>query len=175
MNSLKEIAEIMPIVTAAVALFFGFLAWRFNQWSIRRQARQDHIRMIIEVNRIFIDRPDLHCIFSKDNYISVPEMPNTPEAQVQKKALIDLFINMFDAVFDFVRPLKEINARWRTKVDEEYLNAWEATIREFFQESPEAKSAWERDRHIYSKGFVKWIDGLIAPADEEILKKGAGL
>jgi hypothetical protein len=55
MATLKDIASLMPIVTAAVAVFFGFLAWRFNERSIRRQARQDHIRMIIEINRFLLN------------------------------------------------------------------------------------------------------------------------
>jgi hypothetical protein len=156
MAILKELASVMPIVTGIVAVFFGLLAWRFNERSIRRHARQDHIRMILEINRIVIEHPELYCIF--------PGERDMPRERVQSYALISLFFNMFDAVFDFERHLNIGNLNWRTRADRENFEAWEATIRDFFKEAPEAKHDWHKDRHVYNKAFVEWVDRLIDTA-----------
>src|SRR5260221_12286238 len=37
------VSGVAPIVTATLAILFGLLAWRFNERSIRRTARQDHV------------------------------------------------------------------------------------------------------------------------------------
>jgi hypothetical protein len=124
--------------------------------------------MIIEVNRVLIDKPDLYCIFPGDKYVSFPGTPFNslkPQERVQAKSLIDLFFSTFEAFFDFHRHLNWRNFNWRTKADKEYLKEWEDWILEFFKDCPEARRVWNSDKRIYSKYFCKCMAPIVAQAE----------
>jgi hypothetical protein len=157
---------------------FGLLAWRYNERSIRRLARQDHIRMLIDIDKIYIERPTLWRIYA-DEYQNLPE-PGSDEAKAsaadpwepaRRRGLIYLYLNMFDAAYDFDRHLNWRNLSRRTASDREYLESWTVFVRDFFARSPEAFKLMNASKDIYSKGFVEFVHNLMPGAPGE--KKGA--
>ncbi len=177
--AITTVASIAQIITGAVAVMFGLLAWRYNERSIRRLARQDHIRMLIDIDKIYIERPTLWRIYA-DEYQNLPE-PGSDEAKAsagdpwepaRRRGLIYLYLNMFDAAYDFDRHLNWRNLSRRTASDREYLESWTVFVRDFFARSPEAFKLMNASKDIYSKGFVEFVHNLMPGAPGE--KQGAG-
>jgi hypothetical protein len=165
-SALSAIAHVAPIVTATVAVLFGLLAWRFNERSIRRMARQDHIRMLVDIDKIYVERPTLWRIYDNE-FPGMPESsPADPWEPARRRGLIYLYLNMFDAAYDFDRHLNWRNLNRRTQSDREYLDSWKIYIKEFFERSTEAAEVMRCSRDIYSKGFVQFIEEARKPTAE---------
>ena len=161
------IAGVAPIVTASVALFFGLLAWRFNERSIRRLARQDHVRMLVDLDKLFIERPQLWMIYREDfKDLPLPHDSDQKTEAARRRALIYLLLNMFEVVFDFDRHLNWRNLNWRTKSDKEYMDSWKLFIRDFFHRSPEAVEVMTGSKDFFSCSFVKFIQELMPTASQ---------
>jgi hypothetical protein len=138
--------------TTCATLFVGFLVWLFNQWSIRRSARQDHIRMLLDIDKQLIEKPELWLIY--DDYPAPAGRQQDPWDPARREAFIYFHLNMFEAVFDFHRWLAPT---W--EVDKEYEKSWKHYVKDFFDRSSEARRVWEiqRTRTLYSTGFVSFI------------------
>lgn len=104
-SAISKIAGVAPVVTAIGVLLFGLLTWRFNERSIRRLARQDHIRILVEIDKNLIQYPELWRIYS-DEYPPQSATTDPSNDHARRKALIYLFLNMFEAEFDFDRHLQ---------------------------------------------------------------------
>jgi hypothetical protein len=169
-SAVSAIAGVAPIVTATLAVLFGLLAWRFNERSIRRLARQDHIRMLIDIDKIYVERPTLWRIYENE-FSSLPEPdPVDHWEKARRRGLIYLYLNMFEAAYDFDRHLNWRNLNWRTQSDREYLDSWAAFVKDFFARSPEAVELMQTSKEIYSKGFVEFVDKLMPlPAKTDAL------
>jgi len=160
-SGVSAVAGAASIVTATLAILFGLLAWRFNERSIRRAARQDHVRMLIDIDKIYVERPTLWRIYQGE-FNSLPEpVPVDHWERARRRGLIYLYLNMFEAAYDFDRHLNWRNLNWRTKSDKEYLDSWAVFVKDFFARSPEAVEVMQTNREIYSKGFVAFVDNLM--------------
>jgi hypothetical protein len=138
--------------TTCATLLVGLLVWWFNQWSIRRSARQDHIGMLLDIDKQLIEKPELWLIY--DDYLAPSGVKNDPWDPARREAFIYLHLNMFEAFFDFHRQLAPL---W--VADEEYEKSWRHYIKDFFDRSSEARKVWDkqRARQLYSIGFVGFI------------------
>lgn len=106
--------QILPsIITALMALVVGLIVLNFNHWSTRRSARQDHIRMLMDIDSRLIERPYLWTVYGhrpeaiegKDDALKQLLTDTKNYRELQEDALMYAFFNMFEAVFDFHRHL----------------------------------------------------------------------
>jgi hypothetical protein len=176
-----SVSAVAHTISVVVAIVVGLLAivftWRYNERSIRRSARQDHIRMLMDVDQRIIQNEGMSYIFDsvRDAKTQEPRTPSSPplynvDDPVERKrrqALIYMVINMFDAVFDFDQSLTLSNFTWHHGADKSYRKAWENYIRQFFRDSTEAKSLLDkllsdlssqhRASQIYTPNFLRWL------------------
>jgi hypothetical protein len=175
--------QVLPsAITALMALVISFIALNFNHWSTRRTARQDHIRMLMDIDKELIARPYLWTVYGQN--------PGPPEGmeeklkqlltdtknyrELQEDALMYAFFNMFEAVFEFHGHLGFYGwrriPRWvasklmfwsgRRKADQEHKESWDRFATDFFSED-EGRRSWKlfaRQRDLYTVSFQKWVE-----------------
>lgn len=114
--------------------------------------------MLIDIDKIYVERPSLWRIY-KDQYPGLPLPKDTAEEwePARRKGLIFLYLNMFDAFYDFDRHLKWRYLSFKTRSDKEYRRSWIVFIAEFFESCPEAMDLLSQSTRIYSEGFVEFI------------------
>lgn len=175
--------QVLPsAITALMALVVSLIALNFNHWSTRRTARQDHIRMLMDIDKELIGRPYLWTVYGQN-----PEPAEGMEEKLkqlltetknyrglQEDALMYAFFNMFEAVFDFHRHLGFYGWRripravasklmfWsdRRKSDQEHKESWDRFATDFFSEE-EGRRSWKlftRQRDLYTVTFQKWVE-----------------
>ena len=140
--------------TTCATLLVGFLVWWFNQWSIRRSSRQDHVRMLLDIDRQLIEKPRLWLIYDDYPIPSGEKKDEDTWDPARREAFIYFHLNMFEAFFDFHRQLAPL---W--DADKEYEKSWRLYIKDFFKRSSEARKVWDRPqtKNEFSKGFVRFI------------------
>jgi len=173
--------QVLPsLITGFMALIVGLILLNFNHWSTRRSARQDHIRMLMDIDNQLIGRPYLWAIYghaltpsSEDKKEELERlMAITADYRtLQEDALMYACFNMFEAVYDFHRHLgffrwhKRIVSRlmfWsdRRKADQEYKDSWDRFAKDFFS-ADGGRRSWElfqRQRNLYSESFQRWVE-----------------
>jgi hypothetical protein len=176
------LGKVLPSLIAGLfAVFLGFLALNFNEWSTRRTARQDHIRMLMDVDSRLIERPWLWSIYR--NRLEAKEGDEEKLKQImditknyrelQEDAMLYLFFNMFEAVHDFHQHLgfdysKDgsrkglfdfLPYKARRKADLEYKQSWDRFAQDFFcgDGGERAWTTFEAHRHLYSDSFRTWF------------------
>jgi hypothetical protein len=152
--SLVSILCSCGLIPASAALLVGFAVWWFNQLSIRRSARQDHVRMLLDIDRQLIEKPELWLVYDDFPVPSGEKKDKCAWDPARRKAFVYFHLNTFEAFFDFHRSLAPI---W--EVDKEYEKSWKHYIKDFFKRSPEARELWgeSRTQDQFSKGFVDFI------------------
>jgi hypothetical protein len=174
--------QVLPsVITALMALIVGLIVLNFNHWSTRRTARQDHIRMLMDIDSRLIERPYLWTVYGQ-KLQAVPGkeeeleqlLTNTKNyRELQEDSLMYAFFNMFEAVFDFHRHLgffgwrripRAIVSRimfWsdRRIADNEYKESWDRFANDFFSDKEDRRSwkLFERQNKLYSKSFQDWV------------------
>jgi hypothetical protein len=174
--------QVLPsVITALMALVVGLIVLNFNHWSTRRTARQDHIRMLMDIDSRLIERPYLWTVYGqKLEAVAGREetleklLSNTKNyRELQEDSLMYAFFNMFEAVFDFHRHLGFFGWRqiprvivskilfWsdRRRADREYKESWDRFANDFFSDR-EGRRSWklfERQQNLYSKSFQDWV------------------
>jgi hypothetical protein len=175
--------QVLPsLITALMALMVSLIALNFNHWSTRRTARQDHIRMLMDIDKELIQRPYLWTVYGQN-----PEPAEGMEEklkdlltatrnyrELQEDALMYAFFNMFEAVYEFHRHLGLYGWRripraiasklmfWsdRRKVDEEHKESWDRFATDFFSDE-KGRRSWKlfnRQRNLYTVSFQEWVD-----------------
>src|SRR5437899_1345325 len=172
------------VITALMALVVGLIVLNFNHWSTRRTARQDHIRMLMDIDSRLIERPYLWTVYGQkleaaegDEEALKQLLTKTKNyRELQEDSLMYAFFNMFEAVFDFHRHLGFIGWRripraivskimfWsdRRKADKEYKESWDAFAKDFFSDK-EGRRSWtlfERQQRLYSESFKDWVKSI---------------
>jgi hypothetical protein len=131
-------AAFAALVGAGSASMFALILWNFNERSLRRQARQDHIRMLLDADRLLIEKPELWAIYPGRSTVpsateptrdgSTTKSANTvqgrSDAELRREAFIYYHLNMYEAVYDFYESLRERRFLGLTARDEEYYGAW---------------------------------------------------
>ena len=174
--------QVLPsIITALMALVVGLIVLNFNHWSTRRTARQDHIRMLMDIDSRLIERPYLWSVYGqkveavdgKEDVLEELLANTTNYRELQEDALMYAFFNMFEAVFDFHRHLGFFSWRripraivsklmfWsdRRRTDKEYKESWDRFANDFFSDK-ENRRSWKlfaRQKNLYSKSFQDWV------------------
>lgn len=175
--------QVLPsMITALMALVIALIALNFNHWSTRRTARQDHIRMLMDIDKELIARPYLWTVYGQN-----PEPAEGMEEklgglltatknyrELQENALMYAFFNMFEAVYEFHRHLgfygwRQI-PRWigsrlmfwsdRRKVDEEHKESWDRFAADFFSDE-KGRRSWElfdKQKRLYTVSFYDWVE-----------------
>jgi hypothetical protein len=175
--------QILPsVITALMALVVGLIVLDFNHWSTRRTARQDHIRMLMDIDSRLIERPHLWTVYGekpeaiegKEEALKQLLTDTKNYRELQEDALMYAFFNMFEAVFDFHRHLgffgwrrvpREIVSKlmfWsdRRRTDKEYKESWDRFANDFFNDKTGRRS-WKlfgRQKKLYSKSFQDWVE-----------------
>jgi len=174
---------ILALITALVGIFVGYQAWKFNQWSTRRTARQDHTRMLIDVDSRLIERPWLWSIYRKrleakegDEQTLKQVMDSTKNyRELQEDAMLYLFFNMFEAVHDFHQHLGFDDSKndyrkglldflpsraAQRKADLEYKESWDRFALDFFsgENGGRAWTTFEMHKYLYSTSFQEWVE-----------------
>ncbi len=178
--------QVLPsVITALMALVVGLIVLNFNHWSTRRTARQDHIRMLMDIDSRLIERPYLWTVYGqqpeavagKERALEQLLTDTKNYRELQEDSLMYAFFNMFEAVFDFHRHLGFFgrSQKWRRipgaivskimfwsdrrKADQEYKESWDRFADDFFSDK-EGRRSWklfERQQRLYSASFKDWV------------------
>jgi hypothetical protein len=154
------------MVAAIIAAVIGLIALRINANTVRGQRIHEQIRMVLEIDKEMIGRPELWAIYEDEN---VPD-PRETDATLpwRKKALVFSYFNMFDFVYGFYERRAWMWLKpWPYNRDRQDWRAWENYMKSFFAKSEFARGLWKsnRDSGIYPKSFTRFVNKKLLPPD----------
>ncbi|MFH0815814.1 MAG: hypothetical protein V1934_03240 [Methanobacteriota archaeon] len=163
LENIEIIALTLSIISLAISLFVAYRGWKINEIALRRSFRQEHYRMLLEVDKHLMQNPELWKTYDKykDDEVNLDEKGS----QRRRRAFIYLHLNLFEMIFDYYEYLSNKN-----KLDINYWNAWNRYIYQFFRESSEARAIFKEKvtQEIFSDSYNKYILIMIAQIENEM-------
>ncbi|MBC8044304.1 MAG: hypothetical protein IAF08_12775 [Rhizobacter sp.] len=137
------------------SVIFTFVLWRDNYVLLRSTARQEHNRLLLEIDKYLVDSPDLWAMWDEHG----AQSNLSPEHQMKIRQFVYLVMNVYETVFDFYHHLVRRNA-----ADEAHWTKWHNIITEFLRTSAFAREvvADVKTRRNYSEGFITYLDRIVA-------------
>jgi GNAT superfamily N-acetyltransferase len=160
----------------AMVSFLGFLIGfvtlylnhRVNVKKTRKEIHENHEKMLIDIDKVLIERPELWEIY--DAYDDGSDKPTDGERSRREQSFIYQHLNTFNLVFDYYRNFLRKN--WS---DRDYWNSWDSYIKQFFRESSGARRLLQEKRNTeitegsfweYSRNMVRAIDSKFVPMEK---------
>lgn len=144
------ISMISFFLTALTVIF----TYRFNRITIRNTAKQEHQKMLLEVNKMMIADPLLWTIY--DDHPLADQIEETPELKAKKEALIYYYLNYFDVVCEFYNKHIIMN-----KTDKQTWDAWKEYIEYFIGRSSQAREIIKRSYKLYENDLSNFYRSII--------------
>lgn len=151
---LSVVSFTLSIISFVITFVTVIFTYRFNRITIRNSAKQEHQKMLLDINKILITEPSLWTIY--DNHILNSSVVRTPELEAKKDALIFYYLNFFDVVYEFYN--KHII---QNKNDKETWKAWNEYIVYFIQGSSQARGIVQRSLLLYETDLSKFYSAII--------------
>jgi hypothetical protein len=156
-NLLALIVSVFSFIVSAISIF---IVRHFNKVALRNSTKQEHARTLFDINKLLISDPELWAIYDKHEItqVIVKDIRNKSKRQ----ALIYLYINFFDTVFNFYN--KQIK---KDPNDQREWEAWVKFMDHFFKDSIEARQTFQSAYTWYPKDFAKFINQLIHKMEKD--------
>lgn len=145
------IISIVSFVLTAVTVIFTY---RFNRITIRNSAKQEHQKMLLDINKMLLAEPVLWAVY--DDHPMSAEIDLTPEMQAKLDALIYYYLNFFDVVYEFYNIHIIAN-----KNDKETWKSWKAYIRKFISGSARSRELIKQSGSLYEEGVYGFYHEII--------------
>lgn len=150
---------VISIIAILISLYSAYRVWSFNETSLRRFARSDFLKRMLDIDAILIEHPELWAIW--DDH---PPKSTDRLEKYKREAFIYTHLTLFESAFDFYNYLLRKN-----KVDKDFWETWQRLMLEFFQYSCEARTFWQESvtRDTYLPEFVSFTNNLIKSIKNE--------
>jgi hypothetical protein len=159
------------IVTTSITLFISilslfisgmvaFVTYRYNKVSLRNEARLEHNKLLLEIDQMYIEDPDLWSIY--DDHPIGDYIEKNPLRKGKKEALVYYYINFFDIIYDFYH--KQI---YKTKNDIKDWDSWEQFIKHFFTSCSLARNLFKDSAEWYDKDYAQFILKVLGEIEEQ--------
>ncbi|PKR78217.1 hypothetical protein CEY16_00210 [Halalkalibacillus sediminis] len=150
MSTTAMVTLFISIFSLTISGIVAFITYRYNTVEIRNNARLEHNKLLLEIDRMYIDDPDLWSIY--DNHPISKHIERTPLKKGKREAFIYYYLNFFDIIYDFYH--KQI---YKNKNDRNDWDSWDSYIRHFFQGCTMAREMFKDSSEWYDKDFAKYI------------------
>lgn len=136
------------------SVIFTFVLWRDNYVLLRSTARQEHNRLLLDIDKYLVDSPDLWAMWDEHGTKS----NLSPEQQMKIRQFVYLVMNVYETVYDFYHHLVR-----RNKADEAHWKKWHNIITEFLCSSRFAREVVADIKHRcnYSEGFITYLENVL--------------
>lgn len=134
--------------------------YRFNRITIRNSAKQEHQKMLLEVNKMMIADPWLWTIY--DDHPLTASRPSSEEDQARKESLIYYYLNYFDVIYEFYNKHIIMN-----RTDKETWRAWREYMESFLRRSSQARDIVERSYPLYERELSGFYASVLRKLEEE--------
>ena len=123
-----------------------------NRKTIRNQVRQEHTRLLIQIDNHFVNDPELWAIYDNDPIRE--SLSDDIKKKSKRKTIIYLILNVLEVVFDYYN-----NIIVKSKVDKLYWESWENLFNQYFEESTEVQGIVEYSisAKLYSTQFSGYL------------------
>ncbi len=148
-NIISLVISIFSLIISTIA---AVIIWKFNSISIRNTSRQEHNKLMLEINKLLIENPELWAVY--DNHPVNKSIKDTSDHLVHAKrtAFIYHYINFFDILFDFYN--RQI---FQNKNDKADWKAWDSFITHYFKGSTEAREVYKNSFGLFDDDFSRYI------------------
>ncbi|WP_416149088.1 hypothetical protein ACM26V_23025 [Salipaludibacillus sp. HK11] len=154
----------VSFMSLTISGILAIITIQYNKVTIRNEARVEHNKLMLEIDKMYIDDPDLWSIY--DDHPISDYIEKTPLKRGKKEALIYYYINFFDIIFDFYH--KKI---YKNKNDKEDWESWAEFIYHFFNRCSLAREMFRKSATWYDKAFsvflLKVIDEIEAKEEKK--------
>lgn len=156
----------LPILSAIVAVLSMGVSWHFSNLSrqhseaaLRNTGGSTHIEMLLELDKILIERPELWSIY--DEAALPAGTPGDPYIELRKEALSHYYLNMFERVFSFYSTIAP-----ETGLNKSYMAAWKRYLAHWLKNSSIGKQQARRvlDQNIFPEHFSKLLRAALRDA-----------
>jgi hypothetical protein len=151
---LSVVSFTVSIISFCLTFLTVIFTYRFNRITIRNSAKQEHQKMLLDIDKILITEPSLWTIYDNHNLNSTTV--RTPELEAKKEALIFYYLNFFDVVYEFYN--KHII---QNKNDKETWKAWKEYMDSFIRGSSQARSIIKRSKQWYESDLSAFYFSII--------------
>lgn len=158
----STITLILSITSLLISGMVAVITYRYNRITIRNAARLEHNKLLLEIDHMYIEDPDLWSIY--DEHPIAKHIEKTPLKKGKKEAFIYYYINFFDIIFDFYH--KQI---YKNKNDKNDWKAWSDFIYHFFRGCSMAREMFRDSATWYDDDFSSYILRVIHDIEKEQL------
>ncbi|WP_385943567.1 hypothetical protein [Thalassorhabdus alkalitolerans] len=156
----NTVTLLISLLSLTISGGVAVITYRYNNITIRNEARVEHNKLMLEIDKMYIEDPDLWSIY--DDHPISQHIEKTPLKKGKKEAFIYYYINFFDIIFDFYH--KKI---YKNKNDKEDWESWVAFIKHFFKGCSLARGMFKDSAAWYDKEFAAFVLSVINEVEEE--------
>lgn len=156
-----DIALTISIISFILSLVTVYITYRFNKITIRNTAKLEHNKLLLEIDKILIDDPELWGIY--DNHpLSKKEDQSDLKLQAKQEAFIYYYLNLFDVIYEFYS--RQIV---KNKNDKKLWKAWVQFIEHFLSGCSQARETVKKSYHLYDDDQSEFFRGIIEKIESE--------
>jgi len=152
----------VSLVISLISFFLTSLAvvftYRFNRITIRNTAKQQHQAILLEIDKMLIEHPELWTIYDDHPMSAITE--ETPELKAKNEAFIFFYLNFFDLVYEFYN--KHII---KNRNDKETWRSWKDYIEYFLQGCSQARVIIQRSGRLYESDLSAFYLSIIEKSE----------
>lgn len=161
-----QISLVISIITFLLTILTVVFTYRFNRITIRNTAKQEHQKMLLEVNKMMIADPTLWTIY--DDHPLAEGRVFTKEEQGRKEALIYYYLNYFDVIYEFYNKHIIMN-----RTDKETWRAWKEYMEYFFRRSSTAREIAKQAYPLYESEIAQYYGSILDKVETELRTKAS--
>lgn len=149
----------IAVLSFVNSVLFTVILYRFNRINLRTAARQEHNRLLLEIDRYLLEKEDLWLIWDANR--QTLGRPLTQQETHRCTLFIVFVLNIHETVFSFYD-----HAIRRNQEDEEHWHKWDLMLIALFKSSSIARElATDPNRASdYSSTFEVYLRQTVARA-----------
>ncbi len=135
---------------------FTFILYRFNRTNLRTAGRQEHNRLLLEIDKYLIEHDELWALWDAHRDASVQL---TPHQAMRVQLFVVMITNIYETVYEFYHSSIHQNA-----IDRAQWLKWDGMIRNLCATSTvaRAKLAEMGGSVNYAQGFTAYLKQVLA-------------
>lgn len=158
---LSSVSFVISVISFMLTIVTVIFTYRFNRITIRNSAKQEHQKILLEINKMLLAEPELWTVYDQHPMNAVT--PKSPQLQAKVEALVYYYLNFFDVVYEFynVHIIKNKN-------DLETWKSWAAYIEYFIRGSSAARNTiLQMNAKLYEEGVYSFYYKIISEMEQE--------
>ena len=152
---------VIAILSFLNSAMFTFILYRFNRTNLRTAGRQEHNRLLLEIDKYLIEHDKLWALWDAHRDTSV-QLP--PEQHMRLQLFVVMITNIYETVYEFYH-----SSIHQTAQDRAHWLKWDGMIRNLCATSAiaRAKLAEMGGNVNYAKGFTAYLSTILEEVNDK--------